>query len=239
MATTEKFLFHVDFDEPPAPPAPDPLEEEAPLAPTFTEEQLAAARDEAYRAGLEAGRQEERQSLERSAADSLRSIAVALADTIETIDGKAEEIERASLKAAVDVARKLVPSLSVKQAQVEVESIIGQCLERLREEPRIVVRVADAALDQIKSRLDDLAESRGFEGRIVLLAQPDFQPSEVKVEWADGGAERNLAQIWAGIDATLERALEAAPSRARDINRAAVAEAESSPLTGDSPGAAK
>jgi flagellar assembly protein FliH len=212
MVTAEKFLFNESFDEPVAPPQPEPVEEELPPAPTFSEEELAAAREEAYRAGVQAGQEEARQGIEQSCADTLDSIGMALGEMISGIDRKAQEIECASLKAAVDVARRLVPSLATSQAQVEIETIIGECLERLHEEPRIVVRVADTAIDTVKSRLDELAESKGFEGRIVLLSQPDFQPSEVKVEWADGGAERNLAAIWADVDAALARALEAMPA---------------------------
>jgi len=239
VASTQKFLFDESFDEPVAPPQPEPLEEEAPPPPTFSEAELATAREEAYRAGLQAGQEEARQGLEQASADTLASIGIALGEMITTIDRRAQEIEGASLRAAVDVARRLVPSLAASQAQVEVETIIAECLERLREEPRIVVRVADAAIDTIKSRLDDLAESKGFEGRIVLLSQPDFQPSEVKVEWADGGAERNLAAIWGDVDAALARALGALAARDLTRDRAEEPPGDSPSTPADSSGVQK
>jgi flagellar assembly protein FliH len=40
---------------------------------------------------------------------------------------------------------------------------------------------------------------RGFEGRLVVLAEPDIGFGDCRVEWADGGLNRDRARIEAAI----------------------------------------
>ena len=35
----------------------------------------------------------------------------------------------------------------------------------------------------------------GFEGRLVILAEPDIETGDCKIEWADGGVTLDRAQI--------------------------------------------
>ena len=39
------------------------------------------------------------------------------------------------------------------------------------------------------------ARERGFEGRIVVLGEPDMNAHDVRIEWADGGIVRDQARI--------------------------------------------
>ena len=77
----------------------------------------------------------------------------------------------------------------------------------MRDEPRIVVRVADDLLDALRDRLSQVARAAGFQGKIVLLSDDTLQDSAVRLEWADGGAERDPAQTWREIDDILGRVL--------------------------------
>ena len=93
----------------------------------------------------------------------------------------------------------------------EIEAVIRDCLARLRDEVRIVIRVADAVLDAVNERVTALAATAGFEGKIVLIAQEDLQVGDVHVEWADGGAERDSESLWREIDAVVARAIGVTP----------------------------
>jgi flagellar assembly protein FliH len=67
------------------------------------------------------------------------------------------------------------------------------------------MRVAPSLYDPLRERLDSVAAGAGYAGRIVLLAEEAIAPGDAKIEWAEGGAERNLSQQCADIDALLER----------------------------------
>ncbi len=56
-----------------------------------------------------------------------------------------------------------------------------------------------------------LAREHGFEGRLVVLGEPDMPPGDARLEWADGGVVRERARI----EAALAEAL--APCTASEI----------------------
>ena len=59
----------------------------------------------------------------------------------------------------------------------------------------------------MRRRLDAIAQGHGFAGKFVLLVDESIGPADGRLEWADGGAERNTAHIARAIDAALARAL--------------------------------
>jgi flagellar assembly protein FliH len=68
-----------------------------------------------------------------------------------------------------------------------------------------VLRVAQEIYEPLRERLDTLANAAGYAGRIVLLVDDAIAAGDARVEWADGGAERNLAGQCAEIHELLER----------------------------------
>src|SRR3546814_7448543 len=77
---------------------------------------------------------------------------------------------RDSLEAALTVVRKLFPQLARTHGLDELHTVVEQCLERLRDEPRVVIRCADADLDALQARAEQAAARSGFEGKLVFLA---------------------------------------------------------------------
>ncbi|MBX6322342.1 MAG: flagellar assembly protein FliH, partial [Rhodospirillaceae bacterium] len=67
------------------------------------------------------------------------------------------------------------------------------------------VRLHDSLLDPLRERLDAVAAGAGFEGRIVILADPAMPVGDCRVEWADGGIERDTDRLWRDIEAALAR----------------------------------
>lgn len=224
MSETYKFLFETDFDEEtgfaddPGFAADTELAEsargahaEAEPPPSYSQEELDAARDEGYRAGhaegLEAGRADVAAAAETAKADALDKLGERLEALRAEIQGSGEQRSRESLDVALTLVSKLFPALTRRYGREEIEDLIIDSLERLREEPRVVVRVADSQLDALRERVDELAAKSGFDGRIVLLADADLSEGDVRADWADGGAERDTGRIWREIESAADRAL--------------------------------
>lgn len=70
-----------------------------------------------------------------------------------------------------------------------------------------MVRVPDALFDEAKERIDASAAAAGYAGKVVVLADPALGPEDARVEWADGGAERDMTRFWAEIDEAAKRAV--------------------------------
>lgn len=229
-ATVEKFLFETSFDA--EAPAAEPATEDAPLqdddgaaAEIYTEADLEAAREEAYAAGRTAGLEEDRAAAERALAASLEAIGASL-DGLLAARAEAEDFaQRQALEAAMLVLRRLYPELERRHGLGEIEGVVTESLERLREEPRVVVRVADARMDELQARVEDLAARSGYPGKVVLLAEDGLSPGDARVEWADGGAERDSARLWQEVEDALARALPDAGTAGAD----AAAKADAGP----------
>ena len=222
MSQVEKFLFETSFDAesavPPLAAAETPPEAATP-PPSFTEADLQEAERLAISKGRKEGLEEARQGTEQAVAQALSAIGAQLESCAPQITEINERHERQSLEAAAAMLRRLFPELERRNAMAEILAVIESCLQRLRDEPRIVIRTADARHDELRAHIDPLAEICGFEGRIVLLADDTLAPSDVKVEWADGGAERDTRRLWDEIDKVLATALgehPAAPNPAGD-----------------------
>ncbi|MFQ6018252.1 MAG: hypothetical protein ACE5KF_08645 [Kiloniellaceae bacterium] len=176
-------------------------------APTYGEADLEQARQEGFAAGKQAGACEARQTSEHLAAQSLAAIAERLTGLSQAQAEVIERQGREAIEAAITLVRKLFPKLTQERGVAEVEALIETCLGRLRDEPRVVIRVADSLLDGLQQRISRLAAQAGFDGKIVLLSQDGLQAGDVRVEWADGGAERDRERQWREIDDVIERTI--------------------------------
>lgn len=228
MAVVRKFLFDNDFGAAPASPASaatpagakavdktspgkspartEPARAPEPVAPMFSEAEMQGACDMARKqgeeAGLARGRAEAVAAFDKQIATALQGIAQQIAGIGKATAAEAEAAGR-SVDLALAIVRKLFPALAERNGIAEVESILAQCLASLKQEPRLVVYASPAQLDALQARIGDLAAASGFEGRIVLIADEKMAESDCRVEWADGGVERDSAQILRAIETTL------------------------------------
>ena len=205
MSMSEKFLFDTSFD-------PEDMDRsvmpgQKPAKPKFGEEDLEKARTEGFAAGKESGRQEVMQSIEQQISTALSAISGQLTGLSQAQVQAIERQTRGAVEAALTVMRKMFPHLAGRHGLAEIESVVCDCLERLRTEPRIVIRVADALLDQVEQRVSQLAARAGFDGKIVFLSQEGLHPGDIRVEWADGGAERDSDRLWHEIDQIITRTI--------------------------------
>ena len=56
-----------------------------------------------------------------------------------------------------------------------------------------------------KAKLDEIAQARGFEGRLMAFSDPGMAPGDCRIEWADGGIARDHTATLATIDDVVAR----------------------------------
>ena len=222
MAVVRKFLFDNDFGEAPqssAGPAragkgaAGALGSPAvPAPPMFTEAEMQGACDTARRQGEEAGaargRAEAVSAFDKQVANTLSMIAQQSAAIAKAVAAEAAAAGQ-SVELALAIVKKLHPALVERDGLAEIEAVLRQCLESLKQEPRLVAYVHSARLDALQERLAQLSASSGFEGRVVLIGDDEMGQSDCRVEWADGGVEREAGRIWRTIEESLTRYLAA------------------------------
>jgi flagellar assembly protein FliH len=195
----------------PAVRAVEAAEAAPPPAPTFSEEELAAARQEAQAQGRAAGEAMAKASIEQDAAAALAMLAGALPDLARRVDDGLARNARLMLETSVAGLRRVMPELGRRGGLAEIEGLLQQTVAQLKDESRIMVRLNDRVLDGLRARLEKVAQAAGFEGRFVLLADEEIAVGDCRIEWADGGVERVATRIWADVEAAVERALAAGP----------------------------
>lgn len=219
MGVAQKFLFDLSFDAPAVEPAS--VVEAAAAPPAISPEELSAARTAGFEEGRRAGAAETTAAHDAALAATLSVVADRLTALVSGLDDIRQESERAATEIAVAIARKFVPALTRRGALDEVTALAAECLREALHEPRVAVRVPDAVFEPLRGRLDALAAAAGFDGKIVVLADETMQGADCRVEWADGGAERDEARLWREIDAAVERNLAPAPPRRPPTRRRA------------------
>ncbi|MBR2118690.1 MAG: FliH/SctL family protein [Pseudomonadota bacterium] len=200
MGAPAKFLFDLDFA------APDVAKERAATA-IEVAQQIADAEARAYRAGYEAARHEAKAESDRRAALALEEIGIsirAIAGRFATIE---ERMETEAVDVALSVARKLCAEMIAAEPLTEVMALVSDCFRHLTSTPHIVVRINDALYDAARAQIEQLAKRNGFEGKLVILVEPDIATGDCKIEWADGGVTLDRATIEAKISELVGRYL--------------------------------
>lgn len=133
-------------------------------------------------------------------AATLGAVAEGLMRMIGEFDTVVRTMRDESAALAVEVGRKLAEVALAAAPLKEVEALVAECMHKLHREPRLVVRVAPACAEELRADIDRLAAEHAFAGRVVILAEPALGCADCRVEWADGGIERDLAQTYAAIE---------------------------------------
>jgi flagellar assembly protein FliH len=205
-----KFDFGARFDEPAARP-------EAPEPPKYGEAEIAAAREDGRLHGIAQGRAEAEASLVARVAATVEKAGAALAGMIGDRERLQAELAAQSVRTAIAVLERAMPELARRHAMIEIEGLIRTCLAELYDEPRVVIRAADAVIDALQQNVDQVAAACGFTGKVALLGDPTMNDTDCRVEWADGGAERSFAATWQAIESAIERNISAASSSASPV----------------------
>jgi flagellar assembly protein FliH len=207
MTARAKYLFDVDFSAGTATEKPHTLSLDA------HEAAIKEARAQGFREGFSAAQVEARADAARITATSLERIAsgiAALGPVLRDIEGR---LETEAIEVAVAIAKKLAPALIDREPLAEISALVAGCLAHLTDAPHVVVRVNVAIYPEARERLEALVRTHGFEGRLVVLAEPEIEPGDCRVEWADGGMVRDRAAVGQSIDEAVNRYLAARPRR--------------------------
>jgi flagellar assembly protein FliH len=198
MAAPAKFLFDTDFS------APDKARERAATAAEVAQK-IAAAEARAYGDGFAAGRREAKAESDRRTALALEEIKIAMQGIAGRFAGIENRMETEAVDVAVAVARKLCAELIAAEPLGEIVALVRDCFSHLVATPHLVVRINDSLYESAREKIERLAKQSGFEGRLVILAEPEIATGDCRIEWADGGVVLERGAIDAKIDELVGR----------------------------------
>jgi flagellar assembly protein FliH len=197
MAAPAKFLFDTDFS------APDRRERAASAAEVA--QRVAAAEARAHRDGFEAGQREAKAESDRRSALALEEIKISLQGLAKGFAGVERRMETEAVDVAIAVARKLCSELIAAEPLAEIEGLVRDCFSHLVSIPHLVVRINDGLYESAHERIEKMAKQSGFQGRLVILAEPEIETGDCRIEWADGGVVLERSAIDAKISELVRR----------------------------------
>ncbi|MGY3607942.1 FliH/SctL family protein [Bradyrhizobium sp. Leo121] len=198
MAAPAKFLFDTDFS------VPAKSRERAATAAEIAQK-VAEAEARAYRNGYDAAQHEAKVESDRRAALALEEIGLAIKTIASRFSGIEARMETEAVDVAVSVARKLCGEMIAREPLGEITALVSDCFSHLVSTPHIVVRINDALYEGARDKIERLAAQSGFQGRLVILAEPTIAIGDCRIEWADGGIVLERATIDAKINELVGR----------------------------------
>ncbi len=195
MKATAKYLFDEDFSS----------GEKPTITLVEADRRRADAESQAYRNGFAAGEAQAQSDAAQRTAAALGLIADAMERLNKALTGIEVRLETEAVEVAVAVAGKLAPELIAREPFAEISALATESFRHLVKAPHVVVHIGAEIYDAAKAKLDEIAQARGFEGRLAVLSDSGMAPGDCRIEWADGGVARNRAATLATIDDVVAR----------------------------------
>jgi flagellar assembly protein FliH len=216
MADTpiRKFLFEHSFDLAAGavrPPERKPV--------TLKPEQVDALKKEAYDSGFAAGQKASADGQANQLAATLKRIEERIGQMTENMQSFWQEQEAKARHVALAVARKILPDFTSKGGLQEIQALLTTAISEMVHEPRLVVRVHESQFDAINSNVQDITAQKAYAGKVIVLADAEITSGDCRIEWADGGIERNVEAAMKDIEKVVAPAEAEIPAPKPDSNK--------------------
>lgn len=196
-AGIRKFMFDQSFDAGAVqrPPERKPV--------TLKPDEYDALRNEAYESGYAAGKQAGADDHARKLMATMDRVAARLDEAVALAESlrKGQEDDAQSL--ALAVVRKILPDYAARHGMDEIGAVLSRTLAEMIHEPRIVARTHESQFEEINALIQSIAARKAYGGKIIVLADADVRPNDCRIEWADGGIERNTESTLKDIESIL------------------------------------
>lgn len=167
---------------------------------TAMAELLAAARADGIAAGMAEGERTALASAQRAQVAAAEALGSRVAAMAAGMDDARRQIIAESVELSLSIARKLAGGLIARQPTGEIEGLIAECMATLDGVPHLVIRCEPHLADAVRDIATGRMNTSGFNGRLVVLGDPDIAIGDARIEWADGGVVRDIRKLSAEID---------------------------------------
>ena len=169
-------------------------------------DRLATARDDAFRAGWEAGRQEALDAHDHALRNCLEAVAVRLSDAADAAAAVAASTLDGLAAALIEALVAALPSLTAQLAVAEASHFAARLTPALAAEPRVEVAVAPDLVGPLRELLS-------AERQLDILPDASLALGDVSLRWRDGEARRRIAEVQSAVLREIAALAPAAPGQ--------------------------
>jgi len=192
-----KFMFDRSFDNDAAVRAP----ERKPV--TLKPDQYDALKQESYDAGFAAGRAAGMDEQNQNLIALLARVDATIQTMTANMQAFHKQSEAGMRQIALAIAKKVLPNFAARNGLQEIEALLAEVMGEMVHEPRLVIRINETQFDAVDEKVTALSTQKAYAGKVVVLADAEIAVGDCRIEWADGGMERNAEATMQQIEQTL------------------------------------
>jgi flagellar assembly protein FliH len=198
MSPSHKFTFDTEFRGP-----SDVISDAARARQkkTLTTEELEAMCARAEAQGSEAASVRAAENIDRTAA----ALVIALRAALDSSHAEIEALRAEAAMLAMAAAKRIAPAALAALPAGDVENALREAMHQAIGEPRITLRAAPDVIAALEGKIAGIAHEEGYDGRVMMAADPGISGADCRIEWRGGGSERSEAAIEAALDALIAR----------------------------------
>jgi flagellar assembly protein FliH len=170
---------------------------------------LQEAEQRGYAQGLAEGRRQAASEGDAQLVSAMRRIADSAGSLLAGLDARQAQVEEEALAFGNALGRKLAGTALAAYPLEAITEAARASFQHLRGVPHLVVRVNEALVESIEAHVQRMSRERGYEGRLVVIGEPEIAPGDARIEWADGGIVREQRHIDEAVEQALAGALPA------------------------------
>jgi len=168
---------------------------------TLTIEEIETLRASAQAEGTQAASVRAAENIERTA----DALVMALRAALDRSHDEIENLRAEAAALALAAAKKIAPAALAALPAGDVENALREAMHQAIGEPRITLRAAPDVTAALEGKVEAIAHEEGYDGRVILAADPAITGADCRIEWRGGGSERSEVAIEAALDALIAR----------------------------------
>jgi flagellar assembly protein FliH len=158
---------------------------------TLTTQELEALCANATAQGTQVASVRAAESIERT----ISALVIALRSVLDQSRSEIEEVRAEAADLALAAAKKIAAASLKAFPTAEVENALREAMHQAIGEPRIILRAAADVVAALEQRISAVAHEEGYDGRVMLAADPAIKGADCRIEWRGGGSERSEVVI--------------------------------------------
>lgn len=161
----------------------------------ISQDEVDAARTQGFVQGREDGLAEASAQYNSEFTASFEQLSTKLDLLMSAQTQSAEHAMQHAQSFALLIAQKIAKTALNNYPMDQVKTLVDDCLSHVKLMPHLVIRVNDSLLEMTKSELQPIVDEKGYEGKLIILGEPDIALGDCMIEWADGGVAHNTQEI--------------------------------------------
>lgn len=195
-ATVRRYAFDTEFD------ATGAVVRQGARTRSYSIEEVEQERATAFAAG----RNDEVARAQAQVAQAVSAIAQATQDLTRAVAAERRAMLADAAALALAAARKTAGAALDAYGIARVQAVLEDAFESLVGAPRVIVRLSPA-LEDARALLEETARANGFDGALLVRADPAIALGDVTLDWGEGAVVHDQAEALRRIEDAVTRGL--------------------------------